>query len=76
MESASPEQQFAITMASAVFGAVLLGNVVTLIADWVMQIGTPNMAGVVAAVIGGISAGFAAIRHLTQDNSDREGDQN
>ncbi len=76
MTSSNPEKQFAITMVSAVFGAVLLGNVVTLLADWLMQVGTPNAAGIVGAVIGGISAGGVAIRQLAQDDSDREGDPN
>ena len=70
MESTPSGKQFAITMTSAAIGAVLLGNVVTLAADWFMQVGTPNTAGIMGAIIGGFSAGLLATRHLTQQDRD------
>lgn len=69
-------KQFAFTMSGAVFGAVLLGNIVTIAADWFMHTGTPNAPGVVGAIVGGISAGAFTIRHMTQQNLDRECDSN
>ena len=56
-----------VTMVNSAIGAMLVGGVVTYAADRFTAAGTPNAAGIVAAVFGGLAAGLATIRKLTAD---------
>lgn len=63
-------------MTNAIAGAVLLGNAITLAADWLTGVGVPNTAGIVGAIIGGITAGSLTIRKLTKSDPDFDRDLN